>query len=89
MGHRNHRRAHGPPEGRALTARTENDGKSQICETLSDHDIRFLKRVYEDSRNSRTLLERNPEYQGLVNRYTDLYSETIARALENERNSGT
>lgn len=55
-------------------------------ETLSEHDIQFLQRVHEDSKNSRTLLERNPEYRNLINRYTELYTAIIAKALENEQN---
>ena len=53
--------------------------------TLSDSDIRFLKRVYEDSRSSQALVKRNPEYHELISRFIDLYSEIITRGLENEK----
>jgi len=56
-----------------------NDGQK-----ISDDDIAFLKRVYEDGRSSRALVERNPEYQELISRFIDLYSEIITKALENE-----
>ena len=54
-------------------------------ETLSDGDIRFLKRVYEDNRSSQSLLKRYPEYHDLISRFIDLYTENIAKALENEK----
>ena len=54
-------------------------------EILSDGDIRFLKRVYEDSRSQQSLVKRNPEYQGLITRFIDLYTEIVARGLENEK----
>lgn len=54
-------------------------------EILSDGDVRFLKRVYEDSRNSRLLIKRNPEYQGLIIRVLNLYTEIIIKGLENEK----
>jgi len=54
-------------------------------EKLSDNDIAFLKRVYDDSRNTTALFERHPEYAELRIRALDLYSEIITRALENEK----
>ncbi len=57
-----------------------NDG-----ETLSDSDIRFLKRVYQDSRSSQALIKRHPEYNNLVASFIDLYTEIITRGLENEK----
>ena len=35
-------------------------------ELLSDRDIGFLKKVYEDSRANEFLVERHPEYVGLI-----------------------
>ena len=54
-------------------------------DALSDDDIQFLKRVYEDSRSSGPLVERNPEYMGLVSRFIELYAEIITKGLENEK----
>ena len=54
-------------------------------EILSDGDIRFLKRVYEDSRSQQSLVKRNPEYQGLITRFIDLYTEIVEKGLENEK----
>ena len=57
-----------------------NDGS-----TLSDSDIRFLKRVFKDSRSNQSLFRRNPEFIDLISRFIDLYSEIVAKALENEK----
>lgn len=54
-------------------------------EILSDSDIGFLTRVYEDSRNSQSLVARNPEYEDLIVRFIDLYTEIINKGLENEK----
>ncbi len=51
---------------------------------LSDSDIQFLKRVYEDSRDSHALIIRNPEYHDLITSFIDLYTEIITTGLENE-----
>ena len=56
-----------------------NDGQK-----LSDEGIAFLKRVYQDGRASRALVDRNPECQDLISRFVDLYSEIVTKALENE-----
>ena len=52
---------------------------------LSDSDIRFLKRVYEDSRGNHALVIRNPEYHGMVTQFIDLYTEITTKGLENEK----
>ena len=54
-------------------------------DTLSDSDIQFLKRVYEDSRTNQPLVERHPEYHGLVASFIELYSEILTKGLENEK----
>ena len=54
-------------------------------EKLSDSDIQFLKRVYEDGRNSQPLVKRHPEYNDLISRFIGLYTEIIAKGLENEK----
>lgn len=56
-------------------------------EKLSDSDIQFLKRVYEDSRGNLSLIERNPEYQELATGFMDLYTEIIAKGAENDKAS--
>ena len=54
-------------------------------ELLSETDIRFLKRVYRDSRANQSLAKRNPEYLSFVSGFIDLYTEIIAKGLENEK----
>jgi hypothetical protein len=54
-------------------------------EPLSDSDIRFLKRVYADSRDNQQLVKRNPDYSHLISGFIDLYTEIIAKGLENEK----
>jgi len=52
---------------------------------LSDQDIAFLERVYNDSRNSQPLVKRHPEYHELIVRVMNLYTEIINKGLENEK----
>jgi len=52
---------------------------------LDDADIDFLKRVYNDSRSLRPLIERNPDYLEMITKYVDLYSEIVSKAVELER----
>ena len=54
-------------------------------EKLSDSDIGFLKRVYQDTRADQSLIKRHPEYHDLVASFIDLYTEIITRGLENEQ----
>jgi len=53
--------------------------------TLSNEDIAFLKRVYNDSRYTQPLVARHPEYRELIAHTLDLYTEIITRGLENEK----
>ena len=53
--------------------------------TLSERNIRFLKRVYRDSWNNERLVKRHPEYLGLISRCLVLYTEIITKGLENEK----
>ena len=54
-------------------------------EKLGDSDIQFLKRVYQDTRNYRSLVERHPEYNNVFTGFIDLYTEIITTGLENEQ----
>ena len=54
-------------------------------EKLSDSDIQFLKRLYNDGRNTQPLVKRHPEYNDLITRYIGLYTEIINKGLENEK----
>ena len=52
---------------------------------LSDADIGFLKRVYEDTKLNQSLAKRNPEYSRIVTGFIVLYTEIIAKGMENEK----
>jgi len=52
---------------------------------LSERDISFLRKVYEDSRANEPLVERHPEYFTLISRCLGLYTEIITKGLENEK----
>jgi hypothetical protein len=54
---------------------------------LSEEDITFLERVYEDSRSIQPLVKRHPEYENMIIRAIDLYTEIINKGLENEKSS--
>jgi hypothetical protein len=54
-------------------------------ELLSDSDIRFLKKIYEDSKSNHSLVQRNPEYHRLISGFLGLYTEITTKGLENER----
>jgi hypothetical protein len=59
--------------------------KVNVGDTLSNNDIRFLKRVYRDNRANQSLILRNPDYFKLMAGFIDLYSEIIEKAFENEK----
>jgi hypothetical protein len=54
-------------------------------ETLSDSDLEFLTRVFDDTQEIQKILDRHPEYQELVARAIHLYHEITSKALENEK----
>jgi len=53
--------------------------------TLSDSDIRFLKKMWADSRATQSLVKRHPEIHELFCRVLGLYTEIITKGLENEK----
>jgi hypothetical protein len=69
------------PRAKRLLKRVNEGG------TLTDDDIRFLKRVNSDGLQAQTLIKRHPEYSLLVTLTLGLYTEIIRKGLENE-NSG-
>lgn len=54
-------------------------------ERLTDSDLAFLKRVFEDAQRVQPLAAKHPEYQSLVARLTSLYDEITRKALDNEK----
>jgi hypothetical protein len=67
------------PRAKRMLARVDEGEK------LRKGDIRFLKRVFNDSKNNQQLIKRNPEYLGIVSRFLSLYTEITTKALENEK----
>jgi hypothetical protein len=59
--------------------------KVKAGKKLSDEDISFLRRVYNDSREIQPLVERHPEYHLLIARTIDLYTEIVNKGVENEK----
>ena len=54
-------------------------------EKLGDHDMAFLRRVFDDSKQAKALAAGNQELQSLVNQLIGLYSHITQKALENEK----
>ena len=54
-------------------------------ELLPDSDLEFLHRVFNESKDIKPLVERNPQYVPLVSKMIQLYSEIVAKSLENEQ----
>lgn len=59
--------------------------KVNAGEVLSDEDIAYLEDIFEESKSVQPLIERHPEYKNLVARAVDLYTQIVAKAMENEK----
>ena len=57
-------------------------------EVLNKRDIQFLAMVEADAKKIQPIIDRNPQYQDLVDRATNLYNDITQKALENEKNKG-
>lgn len=55
-------------------------------EILDDDEVTYLAAVFEDIRNLKPLLDRNPEYEPLVIKAMTLYQEISEQALANAKN---
>lgn len=62
------------------------DLKSKVDrgERLEEHDMQFLKSVFEDAGSAQALAAKHPEFQPLVARLISLYGEITRKGLENE-----
>lgn len=54
-------------------------------QTLSDYEQTFLENVCQEAMESKSLVDRFPEYQPLYARVVQLYRSITAQALENEQ----
>lgn len=57
-------------------------------EALPDSEIDYLQRIFDESRSSRSLIKRHPEYHELVASFISMYHEIVEKALENEKAGG-
>jgi hypothetical protein len=69
---------HRLPYARQLQAKVDRG------ELLSDYDMRFLKKVFEECAHARRLAEKHPRYQSVVSRATSMYGDIMRKALDNE-----
>ncbi len=54
-------------------------------ETLSDTDLEYLHKIFEDASMVGALIDKYPQYQDLATRVLTLYKEITDKALENEK----
>lgn len=54
-------------------------------EMLGKRDMAFLDKMMADAKKIQPILDRNPKYQELANRVTNLFNEITQKALENEQ----
>jgi hypothetical protein len=54
-------------------------------EKLTDHDMKFLQAVFEDSGQAQALVSKHPELKPLVEKLIGLYGHITQKALENEQ----
>jgi hypothetical protein len=59
--------------------------KVDAGEPLADADLEFLREVAGEADRVKPIIDRHPEYQGLVARVVRLYADITATALENEK----
>ena len=69
------------PRALELKSRVE-DGES-----LTDTDIAFLEKVFEDANHVLPLIDKHPELHPVATRAISLYKEITEKALENEKQS--
>jgi hypothetical protein len=56
-------------------------------ELLNDSDLKFMEEVTADAQRIEPIIDKEPEYQLLFVKLTNLYDDISARALENEKAS--
>jgi hypothetical protein len=61
--------------------------KVEQGEVLNKFDLQLIDEVFDDARNIKLLLERNPEYKELAAKAINLWHEIVAKNIENEKNN--
>ena len=56
-------------------------------EPLSDSEIAFLERVFEEAIANQSQWEKHPELSEIISKLAALYNDITTKALENEKNS--
>lgn len=74
-------------EKQRLPMLNELKEKTDNGELLSDTDIEFLETVMHDAQQSKTLIDRHPEWQSFCANVVHLYETITAKALDNEKAS--
>jgi len=62
----------------------ELEKKVLAGEKLSNSEMAFLDSVFKDAQYILRLSDKHPEYQGIVSKAIQLYSDITQKALENE-----
>ena len=60
------------------------EAKVNRGELLSQYDIRFLQKVFEECAHARRLAEKHPRYESLVSQATSVYGDIMRKGLNNE-----
>ncbi len=56
-------------------------------EILNDLDVLFMGQVMHDAQQSKTLIDRHPEWQKFCSEVIHLYEQITEKALDNEKNT--
>ena len=60
------------------------EAKVNRGELLSQYDLRFLQKVFEECAHARRLAEKHPRYENLVSQATSVYGDIMRKGLNNE-----
>ncbi len=61
--------------------------KVDAGDPLSDADVEYLEKLFQNTQQIMPLIDRHPEYQDLVTKAISLYQHITEKGLENEKKS--